>query len=126
MCAQVNQKSHAGGNLAGDVVWIGETVRRRAGPWTPAVHQLLRHVERMGFRGAPRALGTDDGGRECPSFVLGSVVHARTLDDADLARVGRLIRNFHTTVAAFVPFADAQGRATGRDPLERRSAGHLL
>jgi len=36
-------------------------VRRPAGPWTPAVHALLRHFERVGFRGAPRALGVEEG-----------------------------------------------------------------
>src|SRR6266511_4389576 len=48
----------SGGNMAGEVVRVGRTVHRRAGLWTPAVHDLLRHVELVGFGGAPRALGT--------------------------------------------------------------------
>lgn len=35
----------AGGNMAGEVRRVGTTVRRWAGPWTPAVHRLLRHLE---------------------------------------------------------------------------------
>ena len=33
-----------GGNFDADAVRVGNTVRRRAGPWTPAVHSLLRHL----------------------------------------------------------------------------------
>ena len=44
-----------GGNVS-TVVRVGDTVRRNAGPWTPSVHALLRHLEYVGFTGAPRAL----------------------------------------------------------------------
>jgi hypothetical protein len=53
--------------LAGNVstvVRIGDTARRTTGPWTPAVHALLRYLEVMGFEGAPRVLGIDEQGRE--------------------------------------------------------------
>jgi len=59
-----------GGNTTRGVVRIGDTVRRPAGPWTPAVHALLDHLQAVGFRGAPRAHGLDDKGREvlaCPA-----------------------------------------------------------
>ena len=59
-----------GGNTS-TVVRVGDTVRRNAGPWTPAVHALLRHLERVGFTGAPRALGIDDQGREVLSYLEG-------------------------------------------------------
>ncbi|WP_261562595.1 hypothetical protein [Frankia tisae] len=39
---------HVGG------VRIGDTVHRPANPWTPAVHGLLRHLDAVGFDGAPR------------------------------------------------------------------------
>ena len=32
----------------------GNVVIRDAGPWTPAVHALLRHLEDAGFAAAPR------------------------------------------------------------------------
>ena len=32
---------------------IGETIRRLVGPWTPAVHALLQHLETAGFARAP-------------------------------------------------------------------------
>jgi hypothetical protein len=41
----VARETSLGGNL-NDAVRVGGTVRRRAGPWTPAVHALLRFLER--------------------------------------------------------------------------------
>jgi hypothetical protein len=54
----------AGGNMSSGVVRVGDTVRRPAGAWTPAVHALLSHLDSVGFRGAPRPLGIDEHGRE--------------------------------------------------------------
>src|SRR5437868_6676408 len=66
-----------GGNMAGEVILIGRAVHRRAGPWTPAVHDLLRHLEQVGFGGVPGALGTDEDGREVLTYVPGEVAHPR-------------------------------------------------
>jgi hypothetical protein len=54
----------AGGNVAAGVVRVGDTVRKPAGFWTPAVEALLAFLEARGFGGAPRALGRDDRGRQ--------------------------------------------------------------
>ena len=62
-----------GGN-AGGAVLAGGTVRRPAGPWTPAVHALLRHLEARGFAGAPRVLGLDEQGREILTYLPGETV----------------------------------------------------
>src|SRR5229473_2583470 len=106
----------AGGNMAGEVRRVGNTVRRRARPWTPAVHRLLRHLEQLGFGGAPRALGIDAREREILTYIPGRVVHPNVLDDSELARVARLIRDYHVAVASFVPPPDAQWHTDGRDP----------
>jgi Ser/Thr protein kinase RdoA (MazF antagonist) len=96
-----------GGTMSGGVVRVGGTVRRPAGPWTPAVHALLAHLHAAGFRGAPRPLGIDERGREVLSFIPGAVAwpdHFRRLDgDGELRRAARLIRDFHDAVAGFVP-----------------------
>ncbi len=85
-----------GGNMSTGVVRAGDTVRRPAGPWTPAVHALLTHLHEVSFRGAPRPLGIDDRGREILTFVPGTVVwpgHFHLLDaDGQLVRAARLIR----------------------------------
>jgi hypothetical protein len=52
----------AGGNSA-DVVRIGDTVRRVAGPWTPSVHRLLRMLRAAEITEVPEPLGFDDRGR---------------------------------------------------------------
>jgi hypothetical protein len=62
-----------GGNVSGGVVRIGDTVRRPAGPWTPAVHALLGHLHAAGFDGAPRPQGLDELGREVLTFIPGSI-----------------------------------------------------
>lgn len=101
-----------GGNVSAGVVRVGETVRRPAGPWTPAVHALLDHLHAVGFRGAPRPLGIDERGREVLTFAPGVVPwpdHFHLLEpDARLARVGRLIRDFHEAARDFTPPPDAR------------------
>jgi hypothetical protein len=42
----------SGGNVSQGVVRVGDTVRRPAGPHTPAVHALLSHLHAVGFAGA--------------------------------------------------------------------------
>jgi Ser/Thr protein kinase RdoA (MazF antagonist) len=101
-----------GGNMSSGVVRVGDTVRRPAGAWTPAVHALLRYLDSVGFRGAPRPLGIDEHGREVLTLVPGTVAwpyHFHLLDDDErLRRVTRLIREFHDAVAGFTPPPDAQ------------------
>ena len=52
-----------GGNVAGEVVRVGATVRKPATPATPAVEALLTHLAERGSQGrrAPWA-GTSAGG----------------------------------------------------------------
>ena len=104
-----------GGNMSSGVVRVGDTVRRPAGPWTPAVHALLTHLHEVGFSGAPRPLGIDDRGREVLTFMPGTVAwpgHFHLLDaDRQLRRAARLIREFHDAVAGFAPPPDARWQA---------------
>jgi hypothetical protein len=101
-----------GGNASAGVVRVGDTVRRPAGPWTPAVHALLNHLHGAGFRGAPRPLGIDDQGREVLTFIPGEVAwpdRFALLDSPEaLARVARLVRDFHDAVWDFTPPPDAR------------------
>ncbi|MET7422659.1 phosphotransferase [Dactylosporangium sp. NPDC005555] len=104
------------GGFDGGAVRVGDTVRRAAGVWTPAVHLLLRHLQDAGFDRAPRALGIDHQGREVLSFLPGEVVGAARpwpawvhSDDA-LRQVAGWLRDFHRAAASFVPPADAVWR----------------
>src|SRR5258708_3224514 len=102
-----------GGKLT-RVTRVGETVRRAAGPGTPAVHALLRHLADVGFPGAPRVLDLDaDRGIEVLSYIPGMVGIAPPLDpavqtDAALVAAARLIRRLHDAVATFSPPPDAR------------------
>jgi hypothetical protein len=91
----------------GRVHRVRDTVRRPMRPTSPATHALLRHLEQVGFDGAPRVLGVDDEGREVLSYIRGEAVTAPApgwgLTDAALHSVGRLLRRFHDAVAGFDP-----------------------
>lgn len=118
----------------GRVVRVGDTVRRPVGPWTPAVHALLRHLEQVGFEGAPRLLGADHE-HEVLSYIPGEVAAgtppptwART--EALAASVARLLRRYHdavrsfdfsawTTWATFVPEAHRSGGLLGHNDTVR-------
>ena len=93
----------SGGNVTA-VVRIGDTVRRATGPWSLAVHALLRHLEAAGYDAAPRFLGIDEQGREMLSFVEGHVpegAHPGAVTADALRDVGRMIRALHAASAGF-------------------------
>jgi hypothetical protein len=91
----------------GRVHRVGDTVRRPLQPTSAATHALLRHLEEVGFDGAPRVLGVDDVGREVLSYMPGQAVTAPApcwgLTDKALRSVGRLVRRFHDAAAGFDP-----------------------
>ena len=80
------------------------------------MHAFLRHLENVGFDGAPVVFGTDDVGREILSFIEGDVLaegsHWRPGDPTPcpswartedcLSATARLLRTFHDSAAQFV------------------------
>ena len=50
----------SGGRMTSGIVRRGERLLRPMGPWSPAVHEYLRHLEAAGFEGSPRVLGIED------------------------------------------------------------------
>ena len=97
------------GGTHGPVVRVGNTVRRIPAPASEAIHALLRHLESVGFTGAPRCLGLDDQGREILTFIEGDVAvrldGAQLSDyvrsDSTLAQLGRLARELHDATVGF-------------------------
>jgi hypothetical protein len=90
----------------------GETIRRPLPTWAPAVHELLHHLERVGFPGVPRALGTDpDAGEEAVSLVRGEVAlypwPQALLADEGVVALGRWLRDYHQAVRDFRPSPQA-------------------
>lgn len=99
----------AGGALQKTVVRVGNTVRRAAGPWTPTIHALLRHVRARGFDLAPDPLGIDDAGREILSYIPGTTLGWSlpwpdlVRSDDLLAQMGNATARYHRAVADFRP-----------------------
>lgn len=100
---------------------VGETIRRATGPWTPAVHALLRHLEAVGFDGAPRVLGIDEQGREALTFIEGGEA---AWSDTELGAAAELGRRYHDAVASFVPPPDASWQLMEGAPREHELICH--
>lgn len=110
------------------VVRVGETVRRPTGPWTPAVHALLDHLDTAGFDRAPKVHGVDQNGREVLDFVPGQVGFDPAAEghrDARLYAVARLIRAFHAATAGYSAPAEAIWYFPPRSPTEVICHGDL-
>jgi hypothetical protein len=111
----VKEEAFIGGNM-NDATRVGDTVRRRAGPWTPAVHALLRFLESAGFA-APRVRGVDAEGREILEYLEGDAhpgwpdpAPDWVTDDDLLAEGARLLRRYHDLVEGFEPPAGSRWR----------------
>jgi Phosphotransferase enzyme family len=99
---------HLAGGEVNETVLVDGTVRRKTGPWTPAVHALLRHLEAQDFP-ASKVLGFDEQGREMLSFIPGS--HATDPDpvppvlrgDSGVEQAAKLLRRYHDAVRVFKP-----------------------
>ncbi|AZN41924.1 phosphotransferase enzyme family protein [Paenibacillus albus] len=96
-----------GGNV-NHIVRNGNTVRRPTGYWSPYVHELLQHIEKQGFEGAPKFVGIDDAGREILSFVAGEApgndypdIEPYMWSDETLEGLARLLRQFHDATRGF-------------------------
>ena len=87
----------------------GDVVIRDAEPWTPAVHALLRHLEGVGFAGAPRLVGSglQADGREVLTFIEGEFTQPGPWSLDGAAAVGRLLRSLHEATRSFRPPSDA-------------------
>jgi aminoglycoside phosphotransferase (APT) family kinase protein len=97
-----------GGAVNRSVVRIGDTVHRSTSDATPAVHDLLRHLEAKGFDGAAHVLGFDDEGREVLTHIEGDVSHDDLWppvlrEDGGLIAVVHLLTRFHDAIADYAP-----------------------
>lgn len=98
----------SGGRYTPGIVRVGMTVRRPVSSASPFVADLLGTLERRGFDGAPRHLGHDALGRDVLTYVPGRVPpRLQRWSDAQVARVGRLLRDFHDATRG----SDAAGSA---------------
>ena len=103
------------------IVRVGDTVRRPAGWWTPAVQALLRHLQDVGFPYSPRPLGVDAPGREVVSYIAGdsgAIGWYKIRSDQGLRRFAALLREYHAAVLDFRPSAAVEWAVRPSDPEE--------
>ncbi|MUL49008.1 phosphotransferase [Mycobacterium sp. CBMA293] len=130
MIAVNDHTERLAGGWGGTVLRTGGTVRRSTGHWTPAVHELLKHLESVGFWGAPRVFGVDSEGHEVLTFIDGQTAAsaegwpAWLRFEANLVRVARLLRRFHDAVESFRPGPSLQWRDGSRGLRDGEIIGH--
>ncbi|MGV2965361.1 aminoglycoside phosphotransferase family protein [Paenibacillus sp. FSL H8-0317] len=112
------EEALSGGNV-NQVVRIGETVRRYAKP-NPYVHELLLHLEKVGYDHVPRFLGIDEQGREVLSYLEGIVpgndypdLEEYMWSDESLIEVAKLLRSYHDATVGFTTTSVSTNRYPG-------------
>lgn len=91
-----------GGRSTDGIVRIGGMVHRPMSTRAPFVRDLLRHLEAVGFTGAPRYRGVDPEGHQVLTYVEGWVPHGVVQGgwtDEQLRHAARLLRAFHDATA---------------------------
>jgi hypothetical protein len=86
----------------------GDTVLRPAGPWTPSVHRLLRHLESAGFAYAPKVVALDrERGVEQISYIEGQAAMRPwppyLTSESGITAIARLLRDYHRAVQHYTP-----------------------
>lgn len=98
-------------------------VHRPTGPWTPAVHALLAHLDEQGLDGIPRVHGIDEDGQEILDYLPGRTLDPErdSVDDAALIEAASWLRRFHDAVRHFSP-----GALEWRQGVQRLEPGQVI
>jgi hypothetical protein len=107
----IMSEEHLTTNEKHPITRIGNTVHRPTNWWTLAVHELLKYLEKVGFKYSPRVLGFDDQNREILSFIDGESGKdgwTKIITDNGLRKYAKLLREYHDAVADFHPADDAE------------------
>ena len=94
----MNEEVLVGGSI-NKVTKKGNIVFRDGGPWIPAVHKVLNHLNTNGFSYAPKPLGVDETGREMISFMPGESMmrpwRQPMFSDDGLVQSAKMLRALH-------------------------------
>ncbi|MEV4524901.1 aminoglycoside phosphotransferase family protein [Streptosporangium sp. NPDC049304] len=110
------------GGGVNEVVRIGQTVRRPTGPWSPLVHDLLRHLRARGFTASPAVHEVTEDGFEILDFLPGEVGNyplspaAASLEALESA--AELLRSYHDSTVGYVRGATGSWMMAPRTPTE--------
>lgn len=96
---------HGGLIHPGQVVRVGDTVRRPPSPYRESIYALLEHVAATGAVEVPLPLGTDEQGRDVFRFIEGDVpippFPSWAVTDEALRSIARLLRRYHEAASSF-------------------------
>lgn len=118
-----------GGKL-NNVVRVGDTVRRRAGSWTPTIHAVLEHLRACGYPYSPEALGFDETGREVLEYIEGETIGDAypwpewVWSESLLAEVGEATAALHAALDGFWPPDPVHWQLTSPDVGSTNSICH--
>ena len=116
-----SEETLTGGFITSSVTRSGNTVRRSAGPWSPAVHAWLAHWRMPGPVSRPGRAPGPGAGIEEVTYIEGTALSGGASPgylwrDDTLAGLARLVRRFHDAAASFTPPADAAWQQTAAFP----------
>jgi hypothetical protein len=101
-----------------------DVVLHTAGPWSRSVMALLKHLEAVGFEGAPRPVGDgfDADGREAITYIPGTTPHPEPA-------ITRLLASLAPWCAGWMTLRSPSGHlrtraGSLRSPVFCRAAGH--
>lgn len=99
------------------VLRVGDTVRRPVEFWQPAVVDLLKYLESVGFGYSPRHLGFDDKGREVLTYIDGESGKAgwfNIISEDGLKKYAKLLRSYHEAIEGYKPPANLEWSTGGK------------
>ena len=95
---------------------VGSTVVRPAGPWSVAVHRLLRHLSSKAFTYSPIVISLAED-REVLSYIDGEVAMrpwpTSLLADEGIVAVAQMLSAYHHAVTDYVPKSNSVWRVPG-------------
>ena len=120
--SRANEQEALAGRVT-EIARVGDTVRRPVTANAASMCELLMHLERSGFTGAPRVVGSGPGGDVVLTWIDGWVptdLGGWRLDAGALESVGELLRAYHDRARGFTP-------TTGfEEGPQEVAAGHIV
>ncbi len=111
----------SGGN-SNRVERLGNLVRRKAGPWSPRVHEFLQFLHGGGFSRVPTAIGFDGEGNELLTYLEGEVgnypLSAQVCSESALVSAAETLRQLHDASTGFLPQRLDGWMFPAREPVE--------
>ena len=100
--SEQEEEQLTGGLNAAEVVRIGDTVHRPVSSNGEFIHDVLLHLEEVGFKAAPKFKGIDKEGREVLTYMRGEVrfdVKDEEWSEPQLKDAIGLLKDFHDATA---------------------------